>query len=213
MRRFLATSMLCLAILAPSTAFGAFVTTHETEIEAIYAGVGGGIDVRYGPTTFLNDPSYLTLSSEAKVLALLDLPAPASPTINLFFVDTLSWCGVADPGFYGCATTPGHNVFVESVFTASALGDELVAHEIGHNLGLGHVSDPARLMDPSIAGGTTLTASEITTILSSPLIQNDGVDFIYINPILVTPEPGTFALLSLGIVGLIAQRRRVRARS
>ena len=124
----------------------------------------------------------------------------------------MGWCGVFGP-FTGCAETPGNNGAVASVAAAGALGDELVAHEIGHMFGLTHVVDATRLMDPIVAGGIILTPAEIATILASPLIQNDGVNFIEIGPILVTPELSTFTLLAIGTAGLAARRRRLLTRN
>jgi hypothetical protein len=63
-------------------------------------------------------------------------------------------------------------------------------------------------MYPSISAGTALSASEIATILASPLVQNDGVDFIEIQTFVVTPEPGTLVLVATGIAVLAARRRR-----
>ncbi|MCP4778066.1 MAG: matrixin family metalloprotease, partial [Planctomycetaceae bacterium] len=44
----------------------------------------------------------------------------------------------------------------------------VVAHEIGHNLGLNHVSDSNNLMND----GAELNASQITTIINSSFTQS-----------------------------------------
>ena len=212
MYRALSITLLAIAFLAPPAAKAAFITTHETELESLFAYNGLTLDVRYLPGTVLSDSSFLTLDSAAEFAALLALtPAASSPTINLLFTDSLSWCGV--PGaFIGCAELPGYRGVVESVFASTSTGDELVAHEIGHMFGLSHIADVTRLMNPILYGGIVLGATEIATILASPLIQNDGVDSIEILPITVIPEPGTVALLAIGIGGLAARRRRIVAR-
>lgn len=197
------------ALVTAPAAHAAFITTHEAELEALFAGNGLSIDVRYLPSQQIVDPGLLSLTDASQFQELLALPGAPSPTISLLFIDNLEWCGVSDPNLVGCAELPGHRGVVESVFAGSALGDELVAHEIGHMFGLTHVSDPNRLMDPIIYGGTLLTSAEQSTILASPLIQNDGVDYIEILPILAVPEPGVLALWALG--GWCALRRRAFA--
>jgi hypothetical protein len=209
MHRFVWIILLGIALLAAPAANAAFITTHETEMEAIFGSNGLTLDVRYLPGVALNNPSFLSLSTEAEFVALLLQPANApSPTINLLFTDSLSWCGVSNSNFVGCAEFPGNRSVVESVFAASALGDELVTHEIGHMFGLDHTEAASDLMYPSISAGTALSASEIATILASPLVQNDGVDFIEIQTFVVTPEPGMLVLVATGIAVLAARRRR-----
>lgn len=203
-------STLIALVVAPA-AHAAFITTHEAELESLFASNGLSLDVRYLPSQQIVDADFLSLTDGAQFQELLAMPAEPSPTINLLFIDNLEWCGVYDPNFVGCAELPGNRGVVESVFAASSLGDELVAHEIGHMFGLTHVSDPSRLMDPTIAGGALLTSGEQSTILASPLIQNDGVDYIEIQPILAVPEPLVWALLAVG-GGWGALRRRAAAR-
>ncbi len=210
MQRFVSIALLGIALLAAPAANAGFITTHETEMEAIFASNGLTLDVRYLPGAAVNDPLFLSLSTEAEFISLLSQPGIAlSPTINLLFTDSLSWCGVSNPNFVGCAELPGNHGVVESLFAASGLGDELVTHEVGHMFGLEHTGAATDLMYPFLSAGTALSALEITTILASPLTQNDGVDFIEIQAFAVIPEPGTLVLVATGIAALALRRRRL----
>ncbi|MBW2233025.1 MAG: PEP-CTERM sorting domain-containing protein [Deltaproteobacteria bacterium] len=203
-------TLLGIALLAAPAANAAFITTHETEMEGIFASNGLTLDVRYLPGAAVNNPSFLSLSTEGEFIALLSqLGTALSPTINLLFTDSLSWCGVSNPSFVGCAEFPGNQGVVESVFAASGLGDELVTHEVGHMFGLEHTGAATGLMYPFLGAGYALSALEIDTILASPLIQYDGVDFIEIQAFVVTPEPGTLVLVATGIAALAVRRRRL----
>jgi hypothetical protein len=199
-----------LAAFAGSPARAASITTNEAGMEAIFLADGLDIDIRFEAPQTLADPSFLTVSTLDQELALQALAPSPFPTVNMLFIDELEICGVTyDPDFVGCAEIPGNKIVVESIFAAGPLGAALNAHELAHNLGLGHDDfDLANLMYPIILGGTALTSAQVTTILASPLIQTDaGGPFISITPIVVTPEPGTLLLLALGTIGL----RLVRA--
>lgn len=70
------------------------------------------------------------------------------------------------------------------------------AHELGHALGLDHTTVPASLMGPFY-----------TEAFAGPQADDiAGAQFIY-GPAVV-PEPGTLAILSMGLLGLAVSRRR-----
>ncbi len=101
---------------------------------------------------------------------------------------------------------------MESAFAAGVNGTELNAHELGHALGLVHVAVAGNLMFGSISGGTALTPGQITTIQSSPFVQDGaGGMFVSITPVLITPIPPAGILFLSGILGLAWMRRRHRA--
>ncbi|MDA0813435.1 MAG: PEP-CTERM sorting domain-containing protein, partial [Verrucomicrobia bacterium] len=141
---------------------------------------------------------------------------PAS-VISMWYVDALSTCSTTEnvPGIAGCA---GGNVnVVESPIAAGGFGAELIAHEFGHNLGLGHTPDalaPAgNLMDPTLNANTTLTAAQQNAMLLDSKVQTDGGGrFVQIRPIIVAatpvPEPSTAALISLSGLLLLGRRWR-----
>ena len=199
----------------PGTLAPAFVTTQEGGLDAIFSQTSFGtnpIDIVFKPTVTVVNPSWLNLNTNALTMAVLNTDVVNSPGINMFFVDTVDHCGGFNVNIVGCGWQPGNNLVVESIYSSGSNGPELLAHEVGHNLGLAHVT-PANLMTGTINGNTTLTASQVTAIRGSGLVQSAlGSDFIEITPILVVaslvPEPGTLTLLVPGIVFSVSARCR-----
>lgn len=199
-----------------------YVTGNEAGIEAIFSianGLAFDLDVRYLPTQTIVDPALTSIDSGAEWSALIAAGGPiASPTIAMFFIDAINWCGVAVPNIVGCANTPGNQQMLDSDFAAGPSGAELTAHELGHNFGLSHRNDNTALMNPFINGGTALIASEIATIQASPLIQfdrNSQQYYIDIQPFAVVdrtvpivPAPAPVMLLGSGLLLLGFRRKR-----
>ena len=73
----------------------------------------------------------------------------------------------------------------------------VVLHEFGHSLGLGHSADPSAVMFPFIAPET------ISRILAAD-------DILGIQKLYLIPEPSTFFLCGLGLLGLALHGRRRR---
>ncbi len=212
-------------VAAPSDA--AFVSTKEAEMDAIFGQASFGatpIDIRYLPTITHVDPNLLNINTSAKLSSLFSLTPPPLAH-NVYFVDTVDWCSTFLTGIVGCGNQPGNDFVVESVYASGASGAELLAHELAHNLALGHVGNNGskdNLMNPVVGypsppATTTLTVAQANTILSRPTVQtdiNNGSLYIEIQPVLIVaslvPEPSSLAL-TLGIFGMSAlgfRRRR-----
>jgi hypothetical protein len=194
------------------------VTLHEDAVDDVFSianGLANSIDIRYlAPFEFVA-PNLLDVSNNARYNALAAATfSLSSSTIRMFFVDAINWCGSGGT-YAGCAG--GSTIVLDSNEAAHASrGDELIAHEIGHILGLSHVSGD-NLMNGSVADGRdTLTDAQITTIFGSSKVQGDSLSgfFIDIAPILVVaaatvPVPSALVLILGGLFPL-ALRRRVR---
>ena len=211
-------------IVVSTASSAATVTTNELTLDTIFSQAIFGtnkIDIRFGAQgTFvapsvLNNNGQIVVTSSPALDTLLGLNFSQFPTVNLFFIDSLEFCaGGNSPGLVGCGDLPGNHIVVESGFASGVNGGELIAHELGHNLGLDHVADGANLMNETVDSDFTLTAAQVTSILASPLIQLDGNQkFIQITPILVTvsavPLPAglPLALSGLAMLGMRVGRR------
>lgn len=183
---------LSLTVLGTS-AKAAFVTTQELGMDAIFSQSSFGtstIDIRFGAVQTVFAPTLLDITSNEEIDQVFNLFG-GSPTVNFYYVDTVNSCGGFNVSIVGCGAVGGNDFVVESSFAAGGFGAELLAHELVHNLGLGHRNGATALMDPFLNGGTILDAAEVAQILlNGPgLIQSDieGL-FIDVNPVLIVAE-------------------------
>ena len=216
--KFLTLPLAWLAVAAPALA--GFISTPS--LNAIYGQDAFGLTpvainwLAPGTTVVGSDLASIDSNSDFDTLANLHQGSPN--TITAFFVDAINFCGGPGGGIVGCASIGGNAFMVNSSFAAGSSGALTLAHELGHNLGLGHVAGSnTNLMNPAV--GSQLLSnvgqfSQVGIILASPRVQTalDGSRFIDIIPVAVVaviPEPHQYLLMALGlvVVGTIARGR------
>lgn len=212
LRQVLATGL----VLVASAASAGYVTTNEAALDLIFSqpSFGGStIDIRFNAALSFNRPALTAFDSDTEWGQLSALANPDATVVSMFFVDSISSCGGTFSGIVGCGDQPGHLLVLSSSWAADAsIGAVLAGHELGHNLGLPHYQAGANLMNASLTSNSSLLASQVSTILSSPLIHTDafGQRYISITPIALVPEPGAWLLMGLGLFGLLLRSRLSR---
>jgi hypothetical protein len=204
---------------AAALAASGYVTTNEAKLDTIYSQAGFGltpIDIRFNTATSIINAALTVIDNGAEWATLTGLGSNlASPTVNMYFVDKILWCGAPTLTTIGCAQQPGNVMALDSSWAANATyGGNLAGHELGHNLNLPHLlpDTATNLMNPTISTSFALTAGQITTILASALVQTDAKGkYINVQPIAVlVPEPAAWTLMLGGALLLGAVRRRQR---
>ena len=216
----------CIALLASAASHAGSVTTNEAGMDAIFSQAsfnGNTIDIRFNPTQTIFDSSLLEIDSAAEFTFLTSAMFGASPTVRMFFADSITQCGASSGSFLGCGSLPGSVVVLNSGSVAGSNGAKTMSHELLHNLDLHHVlpDDGLNLMNPTV-GSAVLTAAQADFIrgfgqgnAAGPLIQLDGLQrFITITPIAIlaspVPEPGTYGMMlaGLALLGIVSRRRK-----
>ncbi|MCB2027985.1 MAG: matrixin family metalloprotease [Burkholderiaceae bacterium] len=232
MRKFAAVALLAGA----SVASAGYVTSFDQAVlDDIFSQTSFGgydIDIRFNAPLSVVAPVVADLSSTEEFngnndfsLSWLagELQVP-NFTVALFFVDTISFCGGPGSNIIGCGSRPGGLIALQSAAAAGNNGTVLFAHELGHNLGLTHLSVSGNLMHPTITGASALNETQVGSFLDlttgaslSSILRDDGGQlYISVTPIAVlaaaVPEPQTWAMMLAGLLGVAGwARRRQRA--
>ena len=232
MRKFAAVALLAGA----SVASAGYVTSFDQAVlDDIFSQTSFGgydVDIRFNAPLSVVAPVVADLSSTEEFngnndfsLSWLagELQVP-NFTVALFFVDTISFCGGPGSNIIGCGSRPGGLIALQSAAAAGNNGTVLFAHELGHNLGLTHLSVSGNLMHPTITGASALNETQVGSFLDlttgaslSSILRDDGGQlYISVTPIAVLaaagPEPQTWAMMLAGLLGVAGwARRRQRA--
>lgn len=215
----------CLLAGAASVAHAGFYTDNEVGMDAIFA--QAGIDIRFNAVQTIHNSGLLILNGSGGSdtdLNAMDLIVGAGPTVGMFFIDSIAYCGGPTTTTVGCAFINNNVMALDSSWAGGLhgpYGAKLASHELGHALGLDHDGDANNVMNGTINATTNalLDSTQITKILTSGLVQTDGRGqrFIDIQPYVVladlvntVPEPGTLLLAALALGAAAASRRKAQ---
>ncbi len=193
--------------------------TAETEIKGLVNDIWAqaGIEVVFKSTTSWNstfalsgdpaDNSPRPTSDLDEIVSVANLAGGIldsdSNVINMFFVAIpAGFSALATNQAAGLAYVGGNGItqFVGASLPGSVNGREaaasVVAHEIGHNLGLSHLAEAENLLQEGGAAnqGERLNASQISTAQGSSFA-------------VAIPEPSTAILVAFGSMMLLVRRR------
>jgi len=141
----------------------------HAEADLLLKGHQGPADA--GCCVRLNPVSVATFGSPGDGLDVIsnqsELDDVASFGAGSYLVQSINFCGgTTSTQILGCADSPGNVMIVALEAEDSGFLPTLIAHERGHNAGLGHVfSNPCELMSPS-AGGGCLSVSECNSFIA-----------------------------------------------
>lgn len=228
------------ALCYTGPALAAYVTTQEASLDYIFSHselAATPIDIRIRPTIQYVAPDLLDMNTGAEFETMRNeffgLPLNI---IRIFYADSITWCGGNKPnGLDGCgnstmlvlesdAAARIGNVQSDEIVTD---GGALIAHELGHVLGLVHIGNNVggpgqsldNLMNPSIGRSKiNLLSSQVALLFADQqgAVQQDANGFfIELQPVLIAasvanvplPAPLLLLLGALVPLGLFGRKR------
>jgi len=179
-----------------------------------------GMDLNFLPFQTLNNTALINLDFDAAFPGAAAGAAAAGTVIKMLFVNTITTCGGAGAGIFGCAW-PGANgvAIADNVFAFNGGVGRLdtIAHELGHNLGLGHndfgaggalnlMSDGAVRTIPGAIGDVFPDGAKTDQLTAAQITQATASAF-------VVPVPGALYLMVSGLLVLYQSAQRRAAKS
>lgn len=229
-QKLIVVSVAAASALGAGSGSAATLPLYESELDDIFSqasiqqavsdlyGVYAGIDIRYTDVTTV-DTSQIALldtdiDTELESNLLLNQRRNSGISLNMYFADSITFCGTENANGVGCGVVGGNGVILDRDYVAGPNGAEVLAHEIAHNLGLEHTHDGDGLMGSIVNQDTSLSAIESGSLVLSEFIQGDADTgfFIEINPInlVVAPLPAAGLMLAGALAMTVAVRQRRR---
>jgi len=188
----------------------------EAEGDKIWA--QAGIDLIFLPWITQNSSALNTLNMDT------EFGGPAAGNIiRMLFVETITHCGGAGAGIFGCGYVDANGLAIaDNVFSFNGgIGRlDTIAHELGHNLGLGHgdfgAGGALNLMTSGAVRTIPSSINDITPdgIGTDQLTQaqiDEATDSGFLEPVQEVPEPASALLLLSCLVPVAAFWRRNRS--
>lgn len=172
---------------------GPNINLFQAETEKIWS--QAGVDVVFLPTVDFNSTAFLVLDSDPETRDLFNTSGHGQNSnpvvVNMWFVNEIASIGTT----YGVAALGANGVAISSAtftFNSGVGRLDTPAHELGHNLGLGHNNFGAGVADNLMTTGSSRTVPGSVNDISPDGLCLD----------VLTAEQITEALTSIFLIGI-----------